>query len=75
MQKINLNQKIKVKITKKGREYLKYHDFYYNYPITVDEDGFSEFQLWELMGIFGGAMQYPTFSPVIEPDTFLLEDD
>lgn len=71
MKKINLNQKVKVKITKKGRDYLKE----INQLINRDKDGYTTLQLWELMGIFGETMQHPTFSPVIEPDIFLLEED
>lgn len=72
--KINLNQKVKVKITKAGNEYFKYHKYYSSYKIDKGREGYSEFQLWELMGIFGEEMQLPTMNPVIEPDIFLIDD-
>lgn len=73
MIKINLNQKVKVKITKTGRDYLKNHPYYNKYSISKDKEGFTEFQLWELMGIFGEEMQFPTINPVIEPEIFLVK--
>jgi hypothetical protein len=74
MNKINLNQKVKVKVTETGRKYLKNHQYYKNYPVHKDKEGYYLFQFWELMGIFGEAMQLPTITPVIEPDIFLVDD-
>ena len=71
MQRININQKVKVKITKEGREYLRET----KQLINGDRDGYTTLQLWEVMGIFGDKMWYPTCNPVIEPDIFLLDDD
>ena len=61
---VNINDKIKVKLTAKGQEILdevmrqnleKFHlteDFnpYKNYP---DAEGYTEFRLWNFMNIFG----------------------
>lgn len=61
----NINDKIKVKLTKRGKAILKnevadtmnmlknlnFSDDYFPYP--EDEDGYTEFQLWNFMRIFG----------------------
>jgi hypothetical protein len=70
MNKINLNQKVKFKLTKIGREYLKKN----KKLMWSDKEGYSTEQLWVVMGIFGQAMQYPTMNTVIEPDIFLVDD-
>jgi len=69
MNKINLNQKVKFKLTKTGREYLKKN----KRPMWSDREGYSTEQLWVVMGVFGEVMQFPTINPVIEPDIFLLD--
>jgi hypothetical protein len=59
--KINLNDDVKVKITEYGQSILKkyYENLnimkYYSYQ-KPDSDGFSTFQLWELMIFFGDEM-------------------
>ncbi len=56
MNKFNINNIVKVKITDRGVELLA---FYYlgrqidAVPLKIDENGYSEFQLWELFKIFG----------------------
>ena len=57
----NLNYYIKVKLTEKGKEiYREYlNDVLEEYEINdipkieVDEEGYSEFQMWDFMRIFG----------------------
>jgi len=57
----NINNKVKVKLTGEGlRQHRAYYaelfeDFkFYPYPkVEVDKDGYSEFQLWHLIQIFG----------------------
>ena len=59
----NLNYHIKVKLTEKGREiYTRYlNDLEEEYEIDskdlpkieVDENGYTEFQMWEFMRLFG----------------------
>ena len=69
MIKINLNQKVKFKLTRVGREYLKKKQ-----SMWSDEEGYITEQLWVVMGVFGEKMQYPTMNPVVEPDIFLVND-
>ena len=62
----NVNNYVKIKITKVGMDILKKrHDKYANLapevfgyftPPPTDEDGWSEFQLWDLCNKFGGQM-------------------
>ena len=53
---LNLNAIVGIKLTPKGVELLAEE-----YPIAVkpDEDGYYQFPLWEVMGIFGQFMQTP----------------
>ena len=60
----NINDKIKVKLTKYGNSIMEkdvtntlgmlknfnYKDYF---PYHTDEDGYTEFQLWDFMRIFG----------------------
>ena len=39
-----------------------------------DANGYSVWQLWVLMGHFGEAFQYPTVSPVIDPEIELIDE-
>lgn len=69
MKKINLNSIVKVKLNDRGKD-IYYHRFNDinrfiksrgakpldpGYPV-VDEDGFSEFQLWNFIHIYGEYM-------------------
>lgn len=48
---VNINSMVKVKLTDVGR---KIHEAYFpNIEIDVDEDGYTKFQVWRLMNIFG----------------------
>jgi hypothetical protein len=54
----NINEKVKVKLTDKGRAIHREHwapfsstDYPYSPPKEID--GWTEFQLWDLMAIFG----------------------
>lgn len=74
--KINLNDFIKVKLTETGKDIFN-HRFdelneklkkqaYKNMPLKEDENGYTEFQLWDFMQIYGSHMYFagPT---VIDP--------
>lgn len=75
----NINDEIKVKLTRKG---LRFHREYYyeiykntNFEYTeppVDGDGYSTFQLWEVMHIFGkhlyNGCQMPFEANIIIPE-------
>ncbi len=80
--KLNLNQKVKVKLTQIGKNHLiERHKKIYgrhanSFPCrTIKEDkyGYSTWQLWELMGVFGELMQYPTCNLPFETEIKLIE--
>lgn len=50
--KFNINEKVKVKLTTKGHGILRDKGDNPN-DLQIDENGFVEFQLWELMSLFG----------------------
>ena len=62
--KVNLNNNIKVKLTSAAKTYLanRHAKLFGNYPrFTLpkeDEEGYSEWQLWDFIGHFGDAMQF-----------------
>lgn len=66
----NLNDKIKVKLTRAGRKYLKQK----KYKLTSDKKGYLVMSLWVFSGIFGDAVQLPTINPPVEPNITLLTD-
>ena len=79
--KINLNQKVKVKITPWGKNYLRrrHKGIFGNiegHPKfklpDEDAEGYSVWQLWYLTGQIGGALQYPTLTPPIDPEIELI---
>ena len=70
--KFNLNETVKVKLTAKGRNILvKHHNRFLETTKEEvkkmhpsDEEGYTEFQMWTLMQIFGnnvymGQLEYP----------------
>ncbi|MEG5173310.1 hypothetical protein [Microcoleus sp. B3-D7] len=67
---LNLNDKIKVKLTQSGQNYLTRK----NYKLTTDKEGYVTLSLWEFSGIFGDALQLPTFDPPVEPEIILIVD-
>lgn len=66
----NLNDKVKVKLTQAGREYLKRN----NYQLATDKEGYLILSLWRFAGIFGDAFQLPTLDPPVEPNIIILAD-
>ena len=64
----DLNDKVKVKLTEAGQEYLKRN----NYQLETDSEGYLILSLWRFAGIFGNALQFPTLNPPIEPDIIYL---
>ena len=83
MKAFNLNYTIKVKLTDKGKD-IYYHQYDWlnrelgkellkpRYP-DVDEDGFTKFQLWHFMEIYGPhiSLTAPTF---IEHNDIYIEE-
>lgn len=66
----NLNDKVKVKLTQAGREYLKRND----YQLETDNEGYLILSLWRFAGIFGDAFQFPTLDPPVETNIIILAD-
>ena len=82
MLKVNLNEIIKVKFTDYGRD-IYYHRFddliargalclNPSYP-KVDEDGYSEIQLWEFMQIFGPHIRMGMPEVITESNSIYLD--
>jgi hypothetical protein len=70
--KFNINEKVKVKLTPKGNGILRDKGENPN-DLMKDENGFVEFQLWELMNLFGqqmynGCTNIPFETTIIIPD-------
>ena len=72
---INLNNRIKVKLTEYGEEV--YRQFYYNIPrsapaLKKDDNGYVSFLLWEFIEIFGNDI-YMGNKNVIEPLNMIID--
>ncbi len=88
MIKFNINHKVKVKLTEEGRKILKaegevlikiYPDMKefaeLNYMLPeIDEDGYSTYQLWDLMKTFGDHM-YNGCSVPFETEILILTEE
>jgi hypothetical protein len=64
-QDINLNDKVRVRLTDRGRAhhakryeelFARHADRYPYSPPAVDAEGWSEFQFWELFQVFGAVV-------------------
>lgn len=84
MKKLNLNCIIKVKLTDYGKD-IFYHQYdelnkKYGYIINkprfpdVDSDGFSQFQLWYFMHVYGKHMMLAA-PEVINPLNIYIKDE
>ena len=78
---ININNKIKVKLTRFGKSILdkevcrlkQVSEAPDNYtPYETDDNGYTEFQLWQVMNIFGDYL-YNGAIQVIEHNEILVE--
>lgn len=58
MKQFNMNDFVKVKLTEFGEKVYAEHYKQYETKrkLTRDDNGYSEFQLWQLMNIFGSNM-------------------
>ena len=87
MKSINLNDRIKVKLTPKGVDIFYHQHDELNkwlksvnslliepYMPEIDKDGYTEFQLWEFMGIYGDHMKMG-IDTVIKPLNIYLNDE
>ena len=55
VKEFNIHRKVKVKLTDYGKYILKQRKYHNN---NIDENGYTEFELFELMHIFGSHMFY-----------------
>jgi hypothetical protein len=73
--KVNLNNNIKVKLTEAAKTYLanRHVKLFGEYPrFTLpkeDKEGYSEWQLWNFIGHFGEAMQFPVLTYYVEENS------
>lgn len=67
--RFNINQYVKVKITKHGKDILVKDE--YPYPYKEDKDGWSKWQMWHLMEQFGQYI-YLGCEPPFETEIILL---
>jgi len=76
--KINLNQKIMVKLTAHGKELYYLYFQKIRFPIVKKQKpnvvGYMSFQLWEFMSIFGGSM-YNGAQDIIERNIIYWEGE
>lgn len=59
--RLNLNETVKVKLTERGKKIYREHfsplpDGFEQPEPRIDEDGFTEIQLWVFMAMFGKSM-------------------
>jgi hypothetical protein len=85
--KFNINHQVKVKVTDYGYEAWLEHEnrfvmYSSTYPITtieelkakVDTDGYTTFQMWDMMAIFGPKMSMG-FKIPIDTNVILLPEN
>ena len=70
---LNLNDVIKVKLTSYGKQvFYSYWNIVPTPSLNIDEDGYTQFQLWEFINIFGSYI-YMGAKNVIEPLEIIKE--
>lgn len=84
--KFNINDYVKVKLTAKGKEILisneerlrKEYKIVPELTIKYDENGYTSFQMWELMSLFGESIYLGTTIPfevdIIIDDAYLQKE-
>lgn len=73
----NLNNWIKVRLTSYGRQVFTAHYLIFGMKppiIKVDDNGYSTFQLWKFIEIFGAHI-YMGAQNVIEPSEMIKEEE
>ena len=55
---MNINDTVKVKLTESGRKFIR--------KVQEDEDGWSEWSLWDFMETFGSMLHCKPFEPDIK---------
>ena len=76
--KINLNEKVKFKLSERGKEIYRHrydgYGFEYNREPELDDNGYMEMQLWMFMQIFGEHM-IMGISEVLDPLEIIYESE
>lgn len=81
MKKLNLNSFIKVKLTDHGKDiYYHQYDWLKDYIIApernlpeVDADGYTEFQLWHFMNLYGEHL-FNGYRVVVEDVSIYIDE-
>lgn len=68
---MNLDQKIRVKVTMFGLKCIYEHK--HLLEKAIDDDGILELRMWEVMNLFGKFMEAPTMNSPIEPVIEILD--
>ena len=71
--RINLNEKVRFKLSEYGKEIYR-HRFEYNKEPELDDDGYMEMQLWVFMQTFGEYMVMG-MSEVVNPLEIIYENE
>lgn len=88
MKSINLNERIKVKLTPAGAD-IFYHQYdelnerstvngmllFEPHMPEIDKDGFTEFQLWRFMSIYGKHMRMGLYKAIENNCIYIEEKD
>lgn len=76
--RINLNEKVKFKLSERGKEIYRHrydgYGFEYNREPELDNDGYMRMQLWTFMEIFGKYMTLG-MPEVVKPLEIIYESD
>ena len=86
--KININEFVRVKLTDHGKDIYEHHnddlmkkvesDYVKEalkpIPLSYDDEGYTDFQLWNFMNIFGRHM-FNGAEPVIEHNNIIFKGE
>ena len=82
--KLNINSLVKIRLTKQGHAtHQQHHQKYFGFsnkdypykPPEEDEQGYSSWQFWKLMEIFGGENSSLESSNLFETDLLIVNPE
>ena len=73
MKELNLNSEVIIKLTDYGKEILKSQGILNT--VGIDENGYSSFQMWELMHYFGSHMFIGDTEVPFEQNSIIIPDE
>lgn len=73
MKELSLNSEVIVKLTDYGKEILKSQGILNT--IRIDENGYADFQMWELMHYFGSHMFIGDTKLPFEQNSIIIPDE